>query len=115
MSQIASLGNTLYRINNANNHVEFSTNGGMVWNPAFTGSTYGAFRAIVAHKGELLAATDRGVYASTSQGRTWMMRFTGTTYGTFYDLVDGGTELLAQTDRGLYASKDSGRMWTPRR
>ncbi|MDO4462233.1 MAG: hypothetical protein Q4C30_07040 [Bacteroidia bacterium] len=115
MSQLATLNGKLIRINPANNHIEISSTGAMIWNPVFTGNTYGIFHALVAHKGELLAATDRGVYASSNEGRTWIMRFSGSSYGTFRDLIDSGTELMAQTDRGLYASRDGGRMWLPRR
>lgn len=115
MPQLIQTNNALVRINPQNNHIEESTTNGHIWNPVFTGNTYGRFIDLVFHKGEILASTERGVYASTTNGRMWTMRFTGTTYGTFRTLLDAGNEAIAQTDRGLYASRDGGRTWVMRR
>lgn len=111
MSQIANNGGELIRINTSKNSIEYSNNKGYSWYSRYSGSSCGTFRDLLIYKGELLAATSKGVYYSNNQGMSWYSRYTSGECGEFLNLADGGRDLLASTTKGLYYSNNRGNSW----
>lgn len=106
----------LIRINQSNNTIESSSNGGRSWVIRCSNSTsYGTFRDLLLVGREILAATSKGIYVSTNSARSFSPRCTNTSsYGDFINLQDEGGTLLANTTKGLYYSKNGGRSWVRR-
>lgn len=118
MEAFFKLGNKLYRINEQNNALEYSTDGGKFWQwcqgmNSITSVT-GNIRDMLVFKNELIILTDRGIYYSTD-GKQWQWRqglqsITSIT-GTIRSLTANGDELLIVGSKGLFFSKDCGKLW----
>lgn len=105
-----NLGVELLRIS-PKGTIEFSKDGGRIWQLRYGGSTAGMFRDLLPYGSEVLAVTSKGLYYSRDRGGLWNVRYSGSTAGEFISLVDGGRELLANTSRDLFYSTNSGHTW----
>ena len=115
MPQIINAGGELLRINPNNNTIESSTNGGRSWIIRCSDSrSYGTFADLLPFEHEVLAATNKGLYASSNNGRSFAPRCINPSYGHFINLQAQGSTLLANTTQGLLYSTNGGRSWVRR-
>lgn len=118
MEAFYKLGNQLFQINNKNNTLEVSTDGGKNWHyrqsmNSITSIT-GNIHDMLVYQNELLILGDRGLHYSTD-GVYWQWRqgyqsITSVT-GSIRSLTANGDELLIVGSNGLYYSKDGGKLW----
>ena len=74
MPQMINRGKEIIRICPTNpSKLEYSTNGGRIWNTRYAGSA-GKFIDLMDNGKEILGTTDKGLYYSTSEGKTWSFR-----------------------------------------
>lgn len=87
------------------------------WEPVETGVGNADFQAVAAHPvdaDQVVAATQRAVYASAEDGEAWRPLFRTPAHRTISRLASRATPdptLLLATDEGLYGSFDAGRRW----
>lgn len=114
MALMIQHGQELIRINTQKNTIEYSKNGGAMWNTRYSGSLCGTFHDLFDNGREILACTSKGVYYSSSNGSNWNCRYSGVMCGTFMQLSSDGRYLLAVTSNGLYYSSNNGANWNKR-
>ncbi len=75
MSHLIQHGRELIRISPRDaRKLEFSVNGGRVWLTRCISTIYGKFLDLNDSGNEILAQTEKGLYASRNDGRTWLRR-----------------------------------------
>ena len=75
MPKMINRGKEIIRICPTNpSRLEYSTNGGRIWNIRYLGTTVGKFIDLMDNGKEILGTTDKGLYYSTNDGRIWNLR-----------------------------------------
>lgn len=105
---IVSFENMLYACTNTTIYQAAS---GSRWRLKYDGKACGHFYALLAHKGVLLTACDKGVYVASQEGKFWHPRFSSQSVGRFLALDVRDDVLYAQTDKGYLVSTDDATHW----
>ncbi|MBR5622208.1 MAG: hypothetical protein IKW49_03375 [Opitutales bacterium] len=75
MPQLIQHGREMIRISPRDaRKLEFSVNGGCIWQTRCISTIYGKFLDLNDSGNEILAQTEKGLYASNNAGRTWLRR-----------------------------------------
>ena len=75
MPQLIQHGREMIRISPRDaRKLEFSVNGGRIWQTRCISTIYGKFLDLNDCGSEILAQTEKGLYASRNDGRTWLRR-----------------------------------------
>ncbi len=88
-----------------------STDGGRNFKKFADGVNTTEFFAVVRHRDQVLAGSNKGIYRSTFGGSGWELKSDGITNIDINTLGFGDGVMYAAGYRGLYSSPDLGRTW----
>ena len=104
MPQLISVNKKLFRLNLADNCLEYSVTNGATWvSLSRLGNGFGRVKDLLWFHNKLFLLTENGLWRSGSEGANWVRCGGGKIVESLVAIVDGG--------KFLYGLSSDGKMW----
>ena len=116
MPQLITVGKTMYRINPAENRLEYSNTNGILWvGRSKMGKMFGRLKDLLWFHDQLFALTETSIWRSRNEGADWGKCGSGKIVESLVALQDGGSYLYGlSADGHFWSSYNEGADWVRR-